>query len=90
MEQYVDYSILAGDYDAAAETLESNRQTKAAKTVKFIQIAGGFPQNKITERHRNVNVQNPDAPVPVSLFELGPDQDELKRFTDMEAMRKFE
>ena len=43
MDQYVDYSILAGDYDAAAETLENNRQTKAAKTVKFIQIAGGFP-----------------------------------------------
>ena len=25
MEQYVEYSILAGDYDAAAQTLESNR-----------------------------------------------------------------
>ena len=35
-------------------------------------------------------MQNPDAPAPVSLFELGPDQGELKRFTDMEAMRKYE
>ena len=58
-EQYVEYSILAGDYDGAAETLESNRQTKAAKTVKFVQLAGGFPSTKVTERHRNVNVQDP-------------------------------
>ena len=36
VESYVEYSILAGDYDAAAETLEANRQTSAAKTVKFV------------------------------------------------------
>ena len=35
-ERFVEYSILAGDYDSAAETLESNRHTKAAKTVKFV------------------------------------------------------
>ena len=57
-DQYVDYSILAGDYDAAARTLEATRQTKEAKTVKFVQLAGGFPAKKVTERHRAVNIQD--------------------------------
>ena len=72
-EQYVDYSILAGDYTAATQTLEAMKQTKAAKTVKFVQLAGGFPAKKVPERHRAVNIQNPNAPAPVSLFEIGPE-----------------
>ena len=47
VQQYVDYSILAGDYDSAASTLEKNKQTKAAKTVKFVQLAGGFPATTV-------------------------------------------
>ena len=56
VQLFVDYSILAGDYDAAAITLEKNKQTKAAKTVKFVQLAGGFPATKVAERHRAVNI----------------------------------
>ena len=88
-EKFVEYSILAGDYDSAAETLESTSQTKAAKTVKFVQLAGGFPNTKVSERHKAVNYQDPDAPSPVPLFELGPQHQELKKFTNSEAERKF-
>ena len=72
-EEFIEYSILAGDYDAAATTLNDNRQAKAAKTLKFTKLAGGFPDKKVTERHRTVNEQDPNAPAPVSLFDLGPD-----------------
>jgi len=50
-EQYVEYSILAGNYDTAVQTLENAKQAKAAKTVKFVQLAGGFPASKVTARH---------------------------------------
>ena len=36
VEQFVEYSILAGDYDSACSTLEDNQQLTAAKTVKFV------------------------------------------------------
>lgn len=89
VEQYVEYSILAGDYDAAAKTLENNKKAKAAKTVKFVQLAGGFPASKVTARHQAVNIQDPNAPPPVPLFELGPNQQELKSFTDQEALERY-
>ena len=85
-EQYVEYSILAGDYEAAMRTLENSRQTQAAKTVKFVQLAGSFPSNKVSDRHQFVNS---DSSQPLSLFDLGPKQIELKKFTDEEAMQKF-
>jgi len=50
--------------------------------VKFVQLAGGFPHKKVSERHRTVNIQDPNAPAPVSLFEIGPEQEEIKSFTD--------
>lgn len=33
---YIEYSILAGEYDAAVDELERSRQVQAAKTVKFV------------------------------------------------------
>jgi len=36
IEEFVEYSILAGDYDGAARALENNREAQAAKTVKFV------------------------------------------------------
>ena len=54
VQEYVEYSILAGDYDNAAKALEDNRQISAAKTVKFVQLSDGFPKNKVSERHRAV------------------------------------
>ena len=89
VQEYVEYSILAGDYDNAAKALEDNRQTIAAKTVKFVQLADGFPRNKVSERHRAVQNQDPNAPQPVSLFDIGPEQEELKTFTDREASRHY-
>ena len=87
-DQYVEYSILAGDYHSAAKTLENNKQSIAAKTVKFTELAGGFPSQKVTERHRGVP-PDANAPQPVALFDLGPDQRELKDFTDSEAKHRF-
>ena len=89
MQEYVEYSILASDYEGAARALENNRQANAAKTVKFVELAGGFPAEKVTARHHAVNNQDANAPQPVSLFELGPSQQELKSFTDREAFRRF-
>ena len=88
-ERFVEYSILAGDYDSAAETLESNRHTKAAKTVKFVQLAGGFPTTKVTARHRAANAQDPNQVGPIPLHDLGPQHQELQKFTNQEAERKF-
>lgn len=88
-EEYVEYSILAGDYDAASQTLENIKQTKAAKTVKFVQLAGGFPETKVAARHKAVNIQDPNDAAPVSLFDIGPDQTQLKEFTDQEALKRF-
>ena len=51
---------MAGDYDAAVQTLENTKQTKAAKTVKFVQLAGGFPDSKVTARHKAVNNVDPN------------------------------
>ena len=51
MEEYVEYSILAGDIEKAAEMLDNNKQTKAAKTVKFVDLIGGFPKNSVQDRH---------------------------------------
>ena len=60
----------------------------AAKTVKFVELAGGFPATKkVSERHCAVN--NASQSVPVSLFDLGPEQAELRKFTDDEAQRRF-
>ena len=47
VEQYVECTIFAGEYDQAVDTLEKNKQTNAAKTVKFVQLAGGFPSAKV-------------------------------------------
>ena len=89
MEEFVEYSILAGDYDAAVNTLTANKQTQAAKTLRFTQLAGGFPEKKVTERHRTVNEQDPNAPPTISLFELGPEQVELKHSTDTESSKLY-
>jgi len=52
-----------------------------------VQLSRGFPQNKVAERHRAVPVADSNGPQPVSLFDLGPDQEELKSFTDLDAQR---
>ena len=90
VEQYIEYSILGGDYDAAAKILENNKKSKAAKTVKFVQLAGSFPSQKVIARHEAANIQDSNAPPPIPLFELGPNQQELKSFTDQEAFERFQ
>ncbi len=62
VEEFVEYSILAGDYDSAAHALENDQQIAAAKTVKFVQLAEGFPTSKVTERHQSVSQQDSNAP----------------------------
>lgn len=54
-----------------------------------MQLAGGFPSKKVTERHRAVNSHDPGAPAAISLFDIGPEQEEIKSFTDSESQRKF-
>lgn len=46
VEEYVEYSILAGEVQEAAMVLEKQKLNAAAKNIKFTQLAGGFPENK--------------------------------------------
>jgi hypothetical protein len=51
LEEYVEYSILAGDIDQAVEVLDNNKQTQAARTIRFVDLAGGFHKNSVQDRH---------------------------------------
>lgn len=51
IEEFVDYSILSGDIQNASQVLDDNRQTKAAKTLQYVQLSGGYPAQSVTERH---------------------------------------
>lgn len=51
IEEFVEYSILSGDIHNASRVLDDNRQTKAAKTLQFVQLSGGFPEKTVEQRH---------------------------------------
>ena len=38
--------------------LDNNKQTKAAKTVKFVDLIGGFPKNSVQDRHEPTQIQD--------------------------------
>ena len=67
--------------------LDNNKQTKAAKTVKFVDLIGGFPKNSVQDRHEPAQVQ--DNFQPININDLGPNQEELLIFNNKQADKKF-
>ena len=55
IEEFVDYSILAGDINGAARVLDGNKQSKAAMTLSYVQLSGGYPKESVVQRHEVVN-----------------------------------
>ena len=43
VQDLIEYSLLAGDVDKAADLLSQNKDTIGAKTVKFVAQANGYP-----------------------------------------------
>jgi hypothetical protein len=47
LNEFVDYSLVSGDFDDAADVLQKHGQSQEARLVKSAQLGGCYPAEKV-------------------------------------------